>query len=64
MTLGIPGMIAVSSIMRCLLYGIAPGDLLSLASLSLLVLAATLGATAVPAWRAARTATAALLGSD
>jgi ABC-type antimicrobial peptide transport system permease subunit len=46
------------SVLRGMLYGVAPHDPLSLAGSALLLATAVLAASAVPAWRATRIAPA------
>jgi ABC-type antimicrobial peptide transport system permease subunit len=51
---GLVGSLAASRLLRGLLFGVGPVDAATLAGTCTLVIAATLVATWVPAWRAAR----------
>jgi putative ABC transport system permease protein len=53
--LGLGGAAVAARRIGSLLYGVAPGDPLTLASVGTLAMAIALVACAVPAWRAART---------
>ena len=59
-----PLALVVGRAMGALLYGIAPGDPLTLAGAALLLLGAGAGAAALPAWRAARVHPATSLRAD
>jgi predicted permease len=53
-TLGLAGAMAVTRVLRGLLYGVTPLDGLTIASVAALVAGVALVAVGVPAWRAAR----------
>jgi predicted permease len=53
--LGLLGAFALTRVLRALLFGVTPGDPVALGAVSLLLLAVALGATWLPARRAART---------
>jgi putative ABC transport system permease protein len=53
-TVGIVAALGASRLMSTLLYGVGASDVLSFASAVIVVLLATLAASLLPAWRAAR----------
>jgi len=52
--LGLAGSLALGRALTSLVYGVSPGDPLTLAAVSLLLLLVSLSACALPAWRASR----------
>jgi putative ABC transport system permease protein len=59
--LGFAGAFALSRFLAALLFGVSAQDPMTLATVSVLLLAVALAATAIPAWQAARTDAAAVL---
>jgi ABC-type antimicrobial peptide transport system permease subunit len=53
--IGVAAAIAVSRLMRSLLYGIGPNDVPTFAAVVVVLLAAAAAAGFLPAWRASRT---------
>ena len=58
--LGLAGAFALSRFLSALLFGVSAQDPMTLATVSVLLLAVALAATAIPAWQAARTDAAAV----
>ena len=58
---GLAGAFALSRFLSALLFGVSAQDPMTLATVSVLLLAVALAATAIPAWQAARTDAAAVL---
>lgn len=54
LAVGLAGGVGVGFMMQGILYGVSPADPATLASITVLLTAVTLAATALPAWRASR----------
>jgi putative ABC transport system permease protein len=52
--IGLAGSLALGRVLTSLIYGVSPGDPLTLAAVSLLLVLVSLAACALPAWRATR----------
>ncbi|MGH8188094.1 MAG: FtsX-like permease family protein, partial [Steroidobacteraceae bacterium] len=64
LVVGLPGALAVTGVMRSLLFGVQPRDPATIAGLCAMVATATVAATLVPALRAQRVDPASVLRSD
>jgi len=64
LALGVPIALALTGLMRGLLFGIQPRDPATVAGLCALVVTATVAATLVPAWRAQRVDPAGVLRNE